>query len=800
MTSIHKRFKEWARAKRADGLFLMLTRTSDPLLMLKHYKGDISDDLIDALLGYGYQVGETEDIEKGLQWIEVARQASLFGGSAQSLAECLKARANLLLDLYEAKRKATDSDTGARELLDEALLSALESLEILETSNCIAETPRLLNLISFINATRGDMFAAYRNRLLSLIRCASLPDEAGKLQASIDVVIDLYWHINKDDLEPAAQMLLDQSDLLRNLTTQCADEKRCGDVYEALGSAYHALDKQDAAFLSFEQAAKLYQTAGVRAEAFRVYARLQNHAAQQGLMEQAIEYGERGINIAPSNADSSEYANQYHLLAASYAELNRQHDAISAYHRAAEFYYKDEKVIHAAGQCLLEAAAIEEEIGMLAEAQDDLEKIGKTPGGIHTFWLAHIRLAELLWKRRGDLGNAIKHADAAIEMSVSNHLGYGTRAVSYFHSALAYARAGNSDKVLNRCESLLKLLAEKPEGGTISLGPLSKHPIILPSVRDVATIALTAAWNLQRMEEVARYREIIQSLEDQEADQSLSSTESSVEDPGLKGLSLLERGNELFLAHPNLAISALEEALPLLTANIIASITANRALALASLSIGEIQSARDYFHHALELLAQSPDNSEQVICHLNLGMLDAQAGSYESAYHHILAVIKIKESERLSLTHADQRIAFIQTETNTYLTFIAICMNLAYFREAFEAVEKIKSRVLLDLLGQADKKPIDYILLNRLQETKTARDRWIENNLLQTRKAADKRLMDLMEKDPEEAERDLYTIIRIGEKIEGYEKQAQQSRLFLKLESQNVSLSFDETRALCYEN
>ena len=75
-------------------------------------------------------------------------------------------------------------------------------------------------------------------------------------------------------------------------------------------------------------------------------------------------------------------------------------------------YSQDQEMNSTAGECVLQAATLEEELGMIDEAQKDLESTLTYSGGAYTSWFAYQTLAEL-WRQRGDLGTALKYATDA---------------------------------------------------------------------------------------------------------------------------------------------------------------------------------------------------------------------------------------------------------------------------------------------------------------------------------------------------------------------------------------------------
>jgi hypothetical protein len=296
---------------------------------------------------------------------------------------------------------------------------------------------------------------------------------------------------------------------------------------------------------------------------------------------------------------------------------------------------------------------------------------------------------------------------------------------------------------------------------------------------------------------------LFQSLASQTADEEFSDEEKALLDEDvdtenlLRGVSLLAQGDRLLLFDPKQATAMLETSMPLLGDFAPGLIVANRDLGVIRLRLEEFGAARAYFERALQLIAQSPDMFEEVICRLNLGLAEAGCQNMQAAYEQIARVIQIKEAERISLANDEQRFAFLQNTLDTYLMFLGICMKLRLFREALETVEKIKSRVLLDLVSQSNKRPIDYRSLSRIKELGRRRKEWMDDVLLETDASMSDRLDRLMEADSEKATAWIYTPFKIYEEIEASKRELKERNLMLEMETRSTSpLSFDDIREL----
>jgi tetratricopeptide (TPR) repeat protein len=804
MRSIRKAFKNWLSDKNALGLIAILSAADDPLTALQAHHRHIDERVIEELVVYSYYLAKTENIEKGLVWAEVARQASLVGGGAKEYADCLDLRASLLEQLFDEKSKVTSEveTDNERVLLAEALECATEALRVYQKANLTESLPVAYGRLSVLHRAMGNSFPAFEARLSSVVGWIELPDVAQAMPTLVSDLRGLFWSLRRGELTRGAELLLQNTNALEK-TTRWLDMQGRARLFDMFGGAYGELEQANNALLWWDRAVAQCREVNAREDEFTVWSHLQDYAYHSGDPEKMVNYGNECVAVAPEGVESWRLAYRYRLLAFANKMLERNTDAIPAYHRAAELYSFDKETNSNAGECFLEAGILEEEMGLIDEAQDDLEKVLEFSGGARTFWLTYLTLAKLFWKRRGDLGRALDYADMAVERSIGMQLGFAERAVSHHLSGILHQSSGNIEESLDRFEALLKILEENSKKGGFYIGRLEWHEIVPPSKSEAVLLAMWAAAKLDREAEAQRYLKLFQSLASQTADEEFSDEEKALLDEDvdtanfLRGVSLLAQGDRLLLFDPKQAMAMLETSMPLLGDFAPGLIVANRDLGLIRLRLEEFDAARAYFERALQLIAQSPDIFEEIICRLNLGVAEAGCQNVQAAYEQISRVIQIKEAERTSLANDEQRFAFLQNTLDTYLMFLGICMKLRLFREALETVEKIKSRVLLDLVSQSNKRPIDYRSLSRIKELGRRRKDWMDDVLLETGASMSDRLDRLMEADSEKATAWIYTPVKIYEEIDASKRELKERNLMLEMETRSSSpLSFDDIREL----
>jgi hypothetical protein len=795
--------KNWIAEKNALGLIVILSKSKDPLDTLRVHRESIDKQAIEELIHHSRYIANTESTVKGLEWVEIARQASLIGGDAKDYADCLDLRASLLQKLSEQKSRGEHSDATASvtSLLDEAWSCAEEALAVYKKANAEDCLPVAFGRLSVLADARGNTLDALRYRLPSIVGWTKLHDVNAAMPRLIDDLARLFWSLRGETRRQGAETLARDIGALETAAKYVDDTKR-GVLFDVLGSAYGELDQPDAALSWWTRAIESYRSNDSREEEFITRWHLQEYAYRQTQPEKVIEYGLEAIEHAPDDVEPWRLARSFHLLAFAYKITDQGALAISAYHRATDLYVQDKDTKNCGAECLLEAALLEQSIGDVQNAKRDLERVGEFPSGSYTYWIAEVSLAELLWRSLGNLGGAIRHADRAVQWSIGWQLSFVERAKSHFLSAILHLSSGNNEKSLARCEALLRILDEDPDQRPIYFGEYGMYQAALPSKADAVLIALTAAAKAGREAEQQYYLRLYRSLVVQgDVEPDVESKQLLEEDQETSGLlnavRTLSRAEHLLWDDPNKAATLIEETIPSLEAFAQLLIAAHRDLGIARMLLHQFDLARACFNHAMKLLERSPDVFEEITCRLNLGEIEGISGNMPAAYSQFSALIQLKEAQRASLSNQEERALFLENIEGVYLVFLGICLDLGLLRETLETIEKLKSRVLLDLVGQANRRPVDYQSLLEIRDLENRREAWDSSLLLETYASRSRVIDQLMETDSEKATEYIHTPIRIQEEIEARQKDLEERKFLLALESQSPCLSFFEIRELC---
>jgi CHAT domain-containing protein len=729
-----------------------------------------------------------------LTWAQLAQDASVIGGGTADLAECLTLRGILTQDLYEELAGDDDEHTARAGLLDEALQYMLEALALRGRLDDQESLALALGHVSSIYHKLGKEFLAFVYRLNSLVQ--TQPSEKGSttLTRPIGNLIGLFWHLSERESREASELLRQHSKTLQHLARQ-TDPLIRGDLFDILGMAYREIGEQETALLSWQQAGTEYSASDEPSRAFYVWARAQDLAYLREKPEEIVEFGLQCIRTAPEDVSAKALASRHQLLAFGYNLMGRQVEAIAAYHNAACIVSASEDRT-LPGTYLLDAAHIEAECGMLEEAREDFEKVLSGPAGAFTFWDAEYGLAEVFW-RKGDLGAAIHWSDEAVALSIGNRMNFELRACSLLLSGQLHSLAGNDRTAIDRCDDLLKIFEEDSKIVPQSVFwyhtdlPLP-HCVVTPTPAAAAFIGLIAAQRQGSRETIKRYLDLCLRFSLQEQAQTTETTSEA--EMLTHDLSQLARADSLLLIDPKQAIDILLAALPLLEDEGPPLIVVHRTLGIAHFSLGDIAQARFSFSHVLELTKTYPMVEEEIVSRFYLGLIEMGSGALERAYDEFFAVIRAKESQRGSLADLDLRQGFPQ---GAYWALIEVCRRLGRTRELVETVEKLKSRVFLDLLGSTQHRPIDYTSLQEIKDLQQRRENHRRQFLLETNAESMRRLDNLFAEDPENASALWETGVNLGENLTKTTERLRHKGFLVELESHALALSFDEIRGLC---
>lgn len=124
--------------------------------------------------------------------------------------------------------------------------------------------------------------------------------------------------------------------------------------------------------------------------------------------------------------------------------------------------------------------------------------------------------------------------------------------------------------------------------------------------------------------------------------------------------------------------------------------------AILSVENGDFDGARSFADRALDAYAKGQDAAGQVDLHFMLGMI-ARHGfdDLDNAYDHFKASIELSEKIRAGIGLDDLKICYAVTYAVVYRSMVDLCVEMDYVEEAFQYIERSKSRALVDMLSGA---------------------------------------------------------------------------------------------------
>lgn len=115
--------------------------------------------------------------------------------------------------------------------------------------------------------------------------------------------------------------------------------------------------------------------------------------------------------------------------------------------------------------------------------------------------------------------------------------------------------------------------------------------------------------------------------------------------------------------------------------------------------------AADHFTQGLTQLENFNLPAVSFACHFGLGRAHQQQKTHHSAHHHLQQAIKDIERLQIAIGAEDYKIAFLNDKLQVYQTHALHCLAIntpEAIHEAFQTIERAKSRTLLDALVKTE--------------------------------------------------------------------------------------------------
>jgi len=109
--------------------------------------------------------------------------------------------------------------------------------------------------------------------------------------------------------------------------------------------------------------------------------------------------------------------------------------------------------------------------------------------------------------------------------------------------------------------------------------------------------------------------------------------------------------------------------------------------------------ALEAYQKALSLIREFDDRYEETEALANLGFLYQEMGEYKLALDHYGQAIHLIEDLRAGITSEEARAGFFTTIVDTYANTVLLCLAAGREAQAFNYVERARSRAFLDVLA-----------------------------------------------------------------------------------------------------
>jgi tetratricopeptide (TPR) repeat protein len=162
------------------------------------------------------------------------------------------------------------------------------------------------------------------------------------------------------------------------------------------------------------------------------------------------------------------------------------------------------------------------------------------------------------------------------------------------------------------------------------------------------------------------------------------------------------------LSNPQKAIEYYEKALP-----IVREIGDREGESNCYINLGSIygallsnpQKAIEYYEKALPIKTEIGDKEHESITHENLGAALIELNKFDEAYANLKSSIYISESIGASLIEEEHKIGYYGSKSDSYSLIVPLCLDLKIKEEAYNYVQRGKSKAFIDLLSTSNAEP-----------------------------------------------------------------------------------------------
>lgn len=665
----------WLRDRRNEGVIDTITRSDDPTRTLTRLGNLVDDAVITGLLDRSERALEADQPQEALRCADLAVAASLMGGTATTRAEALAWRAGML------KYQDSRPDWMARHRLPEQAATDLRA---------------------------AIMIHSRSRQLDAWVR-----------------LIELYWMLPKHDAEPLSP---DLAEAIESMLARTDDDRARAELLHVLGDLHEHQDVHDAVVAAWSSAADTFRLLRHADQEFIVRGKLFQYVALRD-DDTAIDLARACLDCAPPDVEPDVLANICHLLAAVLHHNGEVDEALTAYARAVELLSEKPDVkVH---DLQFESAMLMVTDHRYPEAIAQLRAALEGPGGVYVWWAVHMQLADLLTAHAGDIGGAIEQVEQALHSAISMTKDPSLRVHSLHRSGLLHLSANDFETAHRRFTAALPFLKDRTVPIQIPVTKLYDH-LVLPAPRaELFRLAALTGRLTGRSDEAEALLAMAKTLA-QETPPRITDlpdfTDAELGDSTLIGSTEHLTVAAVLLHHaPDMALARLNE----IPADIDPLLATRKATftAMCHRRLGDKPAAMASYRAVLAITAPDTDAEIVQLAHWQLATFLLADREYEQAYPHLHACAQLFENNRRSFAGVEQRMGFLGEHIlAVYEQLVETCLITGRRVEAYETVQKIKSRTLLDLIA-TDHRPIDHTLEKRAAGLRADREDWVAEYL-----------------------------------------------------------------------
>lgn len=814
----------WLRKKKLHFFTKVVNKSLNPVTTIEKLAFGLDDDIILDLIEEC--VYKEPDLYEGLKWAEIAIYASKLKGSAFSMAAALIAKGITLIKISTVENE--NFEQSAKERIDLALQNFKDSITISREINNQFLLSYSYKNVAFCYEKKNNYLNVFINWINHIYYESLLESFTETHQDSIQHLFDIVLELKEeDDRKEAALTLTKYEADFTNHVFPKLDFKSKNYLSSIFGILFSVVNNADKS--------KLYwQLAYDGTQSFRTSRDLL-FLAYEFLDEiNMVRFGEKMLTF-PHQKMPDAYAIIMRILAFGYELQGDMKASAKTYHIASNLFFENKianvnKATHEynAEVCLIRAGELEEKCGKYKVAIESYQTAFNFEGSYSPLVGFHVclRLAVLYYKL-GKYSEAIKYADKLIDRS------FVLYSMSFRLFALVFS--GQIDfqiGLYEDCFEKILLAYQIVNKHDVTSSTYDIHEnfgtynvLIIPALEIIISLAIASSVKLKDVSHTNIFWLKFSKLKTEDFSMKYPKNRSiSNEDyefyHSIHFFSIgdiFSIGDKKSIINLDLSKEIILQSIPLISDSEVKAQLFNIIFYILYIE-SDFNSLKSILNKELNYLSKFPNIFYKVKCYKLLGFIDIQQGNYQSAYSNLSQSTELIEMIRNSSNSIEHRISVLKVFQASYHLNIYVCLKLGKSKKAFDFLEKMKARTLLDITMIDNKDSLDFDAIFKLKGIsskkqkyrnlllifndeeqqkmrnyeKTIKYTWLQKKIDDTTCEHEKEILHLMNGS---GLMNTYSILKIKEVDEG--KMIQLNQSSIKLINQANVLSFEEIKILC---